>query len=118
MKNMIAERRRYHDTCEHSAKKKSPTDPEKNNAAMIAKEVQSFAHLTPEAFDSSFSCDEVVFEFGWTWDDVMSLSNDQVTQERDHVCREVDQEHAAEPDVLIHEAHNGSCDQPTPLDTG
>src|SRR5207248_1869615 len=95
VKYALAQRWSDHDTGDHRAKKQRPTDAKQNDGAMVAKKVQAFSQLTPEALELRFSSEDVGAYLLGTQDDVASFAHCEVAQERDHVGGKVDQQHAA-----------------------
>src|SRR5271169_1065597 len=82
---------------------------------MVAEKVQAFAHFVPEAPELRLSSENVSAQFFRTQHDVASLAHGEIAEERDHVGGNVDQQHAAEADVVVHEADDGAGDEPSTL---
>ena len=82
---------------------------------MVAQKMQSLAHLAAETFQLRFGGGKVGAEFRWTEHYMPSLTHREVTAERDHIGGNVDQQHTAEADVVVHKADDGAGNQPSSL---
>ncbi len=118
VKYALAERWCHHYAGNHRAQKKRPTDAEKNYSAVITEKMQTFAHLAPEALKLIFRRDDVGPQFFRPQHDVASLAHGEVTQEGDYVGGDVNQQHAAQADVVINESDDGSGDEESTLYPG
>src|SRR3984957_12052923 len=82
---------------------------------MVAKKVQAFAHVAPEALQLSFRGKNISTQLLGTKNHVTALSHREITAERDHVGRDIDEQHTAETDVVIHESHESPSNKPSAL---
>ena len=118
MKNAITQRGGDHDAGEHGAQKQGPTDTQQNQAATVAEKLESLSHLAKEAFERSFGGHDVGVQFRGAGHDVASAAHREIAEEGDPVRREIDEQNAAQADVVIDEPDNRAGNQPASLDAG
>src|SRR5258706_8211502 len=118
MEDAFAQRWSDDDSSNHCSEKQRPTDAQQHDSAMVAQKVQAFAHLEPEALKLGFSSQDIGAQLLGTQYHVASLPHGEIAKERNHVCGDVDQKHAAEADVVVHEADDRTGDEPSSLDAG
>ena len=117
MEYVVAQGRRYHDSGQHRTQKKRPADAQHHHRAVTAKKVNAFAHLAYESLDRRFCRDNVSPQFRRTGHHVAALAHSQVKQERREVSGEVNEQHSAQPDVVVDKANDRSGNQPASLDS-
>jgi hypothetical protein len=82
---------------------------------VVPQENQTIAHLAQKSFNLSFRRLEIVLEFACSRHYVPALPDREVAKERNHVGADIDQQHSAQPDVLIDKANDRAGDHPAAL---
>src|SRR5438309_881894 len=85
---------------------------------MVAEEVQTLFHLAPKALQLRFGGEDVGTQFVGAQDYMPSFTHSEVAEERHHVGGNINQQHTAETDVVVHEAYDRAGDEPASLDAG
>ena len=80
---------------------------------MIAQEVQALAHVVPEKLQLVFRGADVGPQLFRAQHYVTSLAHGEVAQKRDDVSRNVNQQHATQPDVVVDEPDERTGDEAT-----
>ncbi len=114
---MITERGSDHHAGHHGAEKQCPTRAQKNHTAVIAQKGQAFSHLTQEPLQRGFCRFEIVFQFLRSRHHA-ALAHCEIAKEGNDVGAHVNQQHAAQADVLVHETHDRSGNHPSALYAG
>ncbi len=83
-----------------------------------AQKLDAFFHLASETLQGRFGGDHVGVQFSGTRNNVASLAHGEVAEERNDVGRAIDQQHAAEADVVVDKSHDGAGDEPASLHAG
>ncbi len=115
MKDALAQRRSDHPSGHHGAEKKGPADSQQHGRAMIAQKVQSLAHLAPEALQLAFGREHVGTQLLRAQHDMAPFAHREVAEKRHDVGGNVDQQNAAQTDVVVHEADDRTGDEPSAL---
>ena len=82
---------------------------------MSAEEIETFAHLAHKARDRGFRCENISPQFRRPRHHVASLAHSKVKQKGRQVGGEINQQYAAQPDVVVHKSDDRSGDQPSAL---
>ena len=84
---------------------------------MLAQKDQAFAHLAQKASHRGFRRLQIVTKFDRPRHHVPSLPHREVARERNDVGAHVDQQHSAEPNVLVDKSDQRAGNQPAALDS-
>src|SRR5258708_3412745 len=82
---------------------------------MVAKKMQSFAHLAAEALELSFSSKQIGAQLLGPQHNMASLAHRGIAQECNPVGGNVAPQRAVEADMVVHEADDGAGDEPSSL---
>ena len=115
VKYVVTERRSDHDSGHHRAQKKRPADSQCDHRAVAAKKIEAFAHLADKARHRGFRGDQIGPQFRRPRHHVASLAHSEIEQKRCQVGREINQQHAAQSDVVVDESDDRSGNQPAAL---
>ena len=85
---------------------------------MIAQELDAFPKFVPEALLRRFGSGDIRSQFSGAGHHVLSFAHAEVAKKGDDVGGEVDQQHAAQSDVVVDEAHDRARHQPATLNAG
>src|SRR5690348_3015714 len=83
---------------------------------MAAQKQNAFVHFPKEFCDCTFRSDNVGTQLCGSGHNVLALAHSEVAQERHHVGADINQQHAAEMEMVINKA-NSASHQPSALNS-